>query len=240
MIKKVETDKEGGKMEKDVRRCLRAVVIILITAFCAMKLPHQDKSIFHFIIPTIKLGVGTRLYLVGLLPLVLLLWSYKEIVKSNYFERGRVTIFIIMFFILVPFAFKAVDVVKIPYYMLSGGLNAIEVIASDYSFTNVPAGNMVKVDLSLKNYGKEAKDFNVAIDFPKSLEKVIDKDLIVLPQKYTINNQQGTLHIEESIPFNYKKEFSEEDLFDTCYFLDDYKIILSKEEEQLAIVQRGE
>lgn len=227
-------------MEKDIGRYRRAVVIVLVTAFCAMKLPHQDKSIFNLVMPAIKLGLGSRLYLDGLLPLVLLLWSYKEIVKSNYFKSGNIRIFVIMFFILVPFTFEAMNVIKIPYYLLSGGLKSIDVIESDYSFANVPDENTIKVDLSLKNYGKEVKDLNVSIDLPKNLEKIIDKDLIVLPQKYTINNQQGTLHIEESIQFSYKKGFSEEDLFDMYYFYDDYKIILSKEDEQLAIVQRGE
>lgn len=227
-------------MEKDVGRYLRAIIIVLVTAFCAMKLPHQDKSIFYLIMPAIKLSPGSRLYLDGILPLVLLLWSYKEIVKSYYFKSGKITIFIIMFFILVPFTFKSVNVIKVPYYMLGGGLKSIELIDSDYSFTNEPANNTIKVELTLKNYGKKVKDLNVSIDLPKSLEKIIDKDPIILPRKYTIDNQQGNLHIEESIPFNYKKGFSQEDLFNTYYFYDDYKIILSNEDEQLVIVQRGE
>lgn len=227
-------------MEKDVGRYLRAVAIILVTAFCAMKLPHQDKSIFHLVMPGISLSPGSRLYLNGILPLLLLVWSYNEIVKSKYFKSGKIGIFIIMFCILVPFTFKAMNVIKIPYYMLSGGLKSIEVVESHYSFTNVPADNTIKVDLNIKNYGKEVKDLNVSIDLPKSLEKIINKDPIVLPQKYTIDNQQGTLHIEEFVRFCYKKGFSKEDLLDTYYFYDDYKIILSKEDERLAIVQRGE
>lgn len=227
-------------MEKDVGRYLRAVAIVMITAFCAMKLPHLDKSIFHLIMPTIKLSQGSRLYLNGILPLALLLWSYKEIVKSKYFKSSKLVIFIIMFCILVPFTFKAMNVIKIPYYMLSSGLKSIEVIESEYSFTNVPRDNTIKVDLTLKNYGKEVKDLNISIDFPKSLEKIIDKDPIALPHKYTIDKHQGNLHIEEFIQFNYKKGFSEEDLFESCYFYDDYKIILSKEDEQLQIVQGGE
>ncbi|QHI71749.1 hypothetical protein [Aminipila terrae] len=227
-------------MEKDVKRYMRAVVIIMITAFCAMKLPHQDKAIFHLIMPTIKLGPGTRLYLNGILPLALLLWSYKEIVKSKYFQCSKFLIFIIMFFILVPFTFNAMNVIKVPYYLLSGGLKSIDVVESDYSFSNEPNGNTIEVNIILKNYGKEVKDFNVSIDFPKSLEKIIDKDPILLPQKYTIDKKQGILRIEESIPFNYKKGFSAEDLFDSHYFYDDYKVILSKGDQELAIVQRGE
>lgn len=227
-------------MEKDVGRYLKAVAIVLVTAFCAMKLPHQDKSIFDLIVPTIKLSSGSMLYLVGLLPLVLLWWSYKEVVKSNYFKSGKVVIFIVMFCILVPFTFKAVNIIKTPYYLLSGGLKSIDVVESNYSFSNGPNYNTIDVDLTLKDYGKEVKDLSVSFDLPKSLDKIIDKDPIVLPRKYIINKQQGNLHIQESIPFNFKKGFSEKDLFDTDYFYDDYKIILSKENEQLTILQRGE
>ncbi len=225
---------------RDTGRFLRAIVIILVTAFFAMKLPHLDKSIFELVMPAIKLSPGSRLYLAGVLPLVLLLWSYKEIVKSNYFKSSKITIFIIMFFIFVPFTFKAIDAIKTPYYMLSDGLRSIDVIESDYSFTNVPVDGTMTVDLSLKNYGKEVKDLKVSIDLPESLEKMIDQDPIVLPQKYTIDNKQDNLRIHESIQFSYKKGYSEEDLFNTHYFYDDYKIILSTEGEQLAIVQRGE
>ncbi|QIB70380.1 hypothetical protein Ami103574_14250 [Aminipila butyrica] len=226
-------------MENGVQRYLRAVVVVLITAFCAMKLPHQDKAIFDLLIPAIKLSPGSRLYLNGVLPLVLLLWSYKEIVKSNYFKSGKITIFLVMFFILVPFTFKAMDVIKIPYYVLSSGLKSIDVVESDYSFSNEPDGNTINIDLSLKNYGKEVKDLNVAIDLPKSLEKIIDTDPIALSEQYTVDKQHGILQIKESIPFKYKEGFSEEDLFNTYYFYDDYKIILSKADEKLTIIQKG-
>ncbi|QHI72527.1 hypothetical protein [Aminipila terrae] len=227
-------------MEKDVGRYLKAVTIVLVTAFCAMKLPHLDKSIFDLMVPTIKLSPGSRLDLVGILPLVLLWWSYKEVVKSNYFKSGKVVIFIVMFCILVPFTFKAMNAIKTPYYLLSGGLKSIDVIESNYSFSNGPKDNTIKVDLTLKNYGKEMRNLNVSMDLPKCLDKIIDKDSIVLPRKYAIYKGQGNFHIQESIPFNYKKGFSEKDLFDTDYFYDDYKIILSKENEKLTILQRGE
>lgn len=227
-------------MEKDVGRYLRAVVVVLITAFLAVELPHQDKSIFHFIMPTIKLSPGSRLYLDGVLPLVLLLYSYKEVVKSNYFKSGKITIFIIMFFILVPPTFKVMNVVKIPYYMLSGGLKSIDVEESDYTFASGSEGSTIEVELHLRNYGNKAEKLNISIDLPKSLEKIIDEDPIMLPNKYTIHEQQNTLTIQESIPFNYADGYSKEELLDSHYYYDDYKIILSNGEEQLVIVQRGE
>lgn len=226
-------------MEKDVRRYIRAVVVVIITAFCAMILPHQDKAIFHLIMPIIKLSPGSRLYLNGILPLALLLWSYREIVKSKYFKCGKLGIFIIMFCFVVPFTFNAMNVIKIPYYVLSGGLKSIDVIESDYSFGNGPKENTMKVDITLKNYGKKVKDLNISMDLPKSLKKIIDKDPIILPEKYTIDKEQGNLRIEETIQFNYRKGYSEEDLNESDYFFDDYKIVLSKGDEQLAIVQRG-
>ena len=226
-------------MEKDRKRCMRAAAVILITAFFAMTLPHLDQSIFEILIPPIKLSPGSRLYLAGLLPLILLLWSYCEIVKSKCFNHSKVTIFLIMFFILVPFTFRAMDAVKTPYYMLSSGLKSVEVTESKYSFPDTTDHTTLAVDLNLKNYGKEIKDFDVSFEVPESLENIIDEEIIELPKKYTIGDYQNTLPIHAFISFHYKEGYSEEDLFDTCYFYDDYRIILSKGNDVLTIEQRG-
>ena len=224
-------------MEKDRKRFLRAVLVIFITAFCIMKLPHSSKSIFQFIMPPIKTSPSSRLYLNGFLTIFLMLWSYREIVRSNYFNRGRVTIFLLMFIFIVPMITRGINVVKIPYYTFNNGLKTIEVIDSDFSFEfNGEISNKIKIKLHLKNYGNEIKRFNISLDLPESLSTFIPDGSVMLPDKYMIGPHKDEIYINEVIDFSFVKGYSNQDIFHINYNFDDYKINLFNEDYGLGIV----
>ena len=224
-------------MKRDNKRYLRAVIIVIIIAICNMKLPHNSKSIFQFIMPPIKTSPGSRLYLSGIITVLILLWSYNEIVKSNYFKHDKVTIFILMFFFIVPIITKGINVVKIPYYALSSGLRTIEVIDSNFGveFDGKP-NNKMKISLHLKNYSSEIKEFNISVDIPKSLSIFIAEDSVMLPKKYMIGPYKDDIYITEIIEFNYAVGYSAEDIFNTNYVYDNYKIKIYNENSELVII----
>lgn len=224
-------------MKRDNKRYLRAVIIVIIIAFCNMKLPHSSKSIFQFIMPPIKTSPGSRLYLSGIITVLIQLWSYNEIVKSNYFKHDKVTIFILMFFFIVPIITNGISVVKIPYYALNSGVRTIEVIDSDFGFEpNGTSNNKMKIYLHLKNYSSEMKEFNISLDIPESLRTFIADDSVMLPKKYMIGPHKDDIYITEIIEFNYSVGYSKEDIFNTNYVYDNYKIKIYNENSELDII----
>lgn len=228
---------KGAEVEQNKITFWRAIAVLLLTALLTMKLPHLDQSIFQLIVPPIKISEGSRLYLSGLFPLVLLFWCYHEIVKSNYLNRGKITIFILMFFFLVPFLFRSIDVVKVPYYRICGGLKSVDVIKSDYTIDSENTSGSIKVDMTLRNYGRWTQDFKILLVLPENLKKVIGIGTVELPRQYSIDNESKDVHIQETIPFRFKKGYSSDDLFDTDYFYENYKIVLARDGEKLTIIQ---
>lgn len=101
-------------MDKDHKRYLRAILVIFITALCSMKLPHSSRSVIQYIMPPIKMGGGARLYLSSVLMVIAIMWSYKEIVKSNYFNINKILRAILIFFIIIPTIFSGMNMIKIP------------------------------------------------------------------------------------------------------------------------------
>lgn len=223
-------------MEKDYKRFLRAVLIIILTALCGMKLPHSSKSIIYFIAPPIKISEGSRLYLTGLLVIFPLLWSYKEIVRSNYFNTNKFITFILVFYLIMPIIFKGVNLIKAPYYTFSKGLRTIEVVDSKLDFDfNSESKNKIKFEIHLKNYSNEMKVFNISVGIPESLNTIISDSSVIVPDKYMIRPHQ-TRTYNNMVEFNYADGYSIGDIFDTYYSYDDYQIRLFNESDELVII----
>lgn len=81
-------------MNVDNKKYYKALIIALISILLVVELPYSDKSIIQYIIPVIRFrsngSVTGALYLSGLIPLVGLIWSYMEIIKSNRFKTGKI------------------------------------------------------------------------------------------------------------------------------------------------------
>lgn len=224
-------------MEKDHKRYLRAVLVIFIAAFCSMKLPHSSKSIIQYIIPPIKIGDGSRLYLSGVPIIIAILWSYKEIAKSNYFNMNKLLRAILIFFIILPTIFKGVSIIKTPYYTFNNGLKTIEVVDSKLVFgLDYESNNKIRVRLNLKNYSSEVKKFNVSLNIPESLRTVISDSTVMLPDTYTVAPHQNSIDIDEVIKFNYIDGCSREDIISSHYHFDNYEIHLSNQKDELVII----
>ncbi|WP_070001004.1 hypothetical protein [Cellulosilyticum sp. I15G10I2] len=222
-------------MEKDSKRYWLGAGGVLLAAICSMQLPHTNKSIFEFIIPTIKPSPNSRIYVNGLLAIIILVWSYNEIVKSNYFKSSRVVIFLVMFFIIVPNIFQWINAIKAPYYALSRGLKSIELIDSKYDL-HYDKSNSIKLELKLKNYSSNVKKLKVALVLPEIMSSVISESKLILPTEYYIHPQESKIIIDQ-LKFTYVDEDSENDLFNISYWYDNYQIILFNDNDELVIKQ---
>ena len=224
-------------MAKGHKRYFRAVLIIFIAAFCNMKLPHSSRSVIQYIIPPIKTSNGSRLYLSGVPIIIAILWGYKEIVKSNYFNMNKVLRAIFIFFIILPTIFKGVNTIKTPYYILNSGLKTIEIVNSKLVFgLDYEPNSEIKVELNLKNYSNEVKRFNISLSIPESLRTVISESTVMLPDTYTVAPHQNSIDIDETIEFKYIDGRSRADIIHSHYHFDNYEIYLLNEEDELAIV----
>lgn len=224
-------------MEKNHKRYLRAVLVIFITALASMKLPHSSRSAIQYIIPPIKMGDGARLYLSSILIMVAVLWSYKEIVKSHYFKTNKVLRAILILFIVVPAIFKGINMIKTPYYKFNTGLKTIEVVDSKlvFSLQDEPENN-IEINLHLKNYSDEMKRFNISLEIPEKLKEVMDNPWVEFPDTYTLMPYEERVDIDEIIKFNYSEGHSRDDIIQSHYRFDNYKIHLFNEKEQLTII----
>lgn len=226
-------------LAKDYSKYFWGVGLLLIAALGSMELPHNDKSIFEYLIPTIKTSPSSRLQLSGILVIVLFWWSYNEIVKSNYFKSGRATIFIIMLFVISPILFGNIDIIKTPYYAFNTGLKTIEIVESKYHFTLDENGNeVIEFEVLLRNYGYENKDFQVALILPDSLSQILSERTLIVPNKYSLHSKEQRKFTKQ-LKFSYAAGKSELDLDYSRYWYDDYKIELFNGLDDL-LVSQGE
>jgi len=187
----------------DNKRYLRAVGIFIIYCLLIMELPYKEKSILTYIAPPIHFGDGT-LHLTGIIGLIVLIWIYKEIVASKQFETENVIIFIIFFFMVVPFSTQTINAVKNPFYYLHNDVGSIEIEESNISISKVDDIDYINVELEIKGHRTLDEDFKIIVKLDEelmdSIEKIENNDENI----YHIGGRE-TVNYEISLPVTFKE-----------------------------------
>ncbi|MBF8984911.1 hypothetical protein IZY60_15320 [Lutibacter sp. B2] len=226
-------------MESNYRSLIRAIMFIVLASILAMKLPHINKSISQILIPPIKTGNNSRLYLNGLLILIPAYWSYKEVVKSKIIKADKIIIAIIMI-IFIPGFFQKFSMIKAPYYYFSSGLRVLEVTDSNYGFSSCSNGDdvrkSIKVYADIKNYSNKRIKFRIAFILPEKLQSLDLPKEIILPKEYIVIPEVNK-KIQETYDISNIENLKFYDISKVDYYFEDYEIKIFNDSEEIIIDQ---
>ncbi|PKM49761.1 MAG: hypothetical protein CVV02_14215 [Firmicutes bacterium HGW-Firmicutes-7] len=220
------------------KRYIRAIIIALIMVLISVELPYSDKAIIQYLIPVINFKtngvVKTSIFLSGLVPLVGLLWSYREICNSNRFKASRLAIFIVMFVIVVPFVISKIDVIKAPIYYLNSGVKSVEIKDSNLSIVQENNKEMLRIELEAKSYRNNIDGFQIAIVLSDTLENYLENNYILLGDKIRLGRSSHT-NFAETVELKFADGYENDDLFYSSIYNDDYKLILIDQDNSIEL-----
>jgi predicted nucleotide-binding protein (sugar kinase/HSP70/actin superfamily) len=232
---------KGGKesMDTNYRSLKKAIIFIVLASILAIKLPHINKSIAQILIPPIKIGNNSRIYLNGLLIIIPFYWSYKELIKSNIIKADKFVIGIIMI-LFIPIFFQKISMLKTPYYYFASGLGALEVTDSNYGFSfHNDVEKSVNLYADIKNYSNKKIRFKIAFILPEKLQSLNLPQEIILPREYTVVPEINK-KIQETYDISDFKNLRFDDISKIDYYFDDYEIKIFNDNEKLIINQSRE
>jgi len=225
------------------RKFAKAVVILAAMLLISMELPYSDKAIIQYIIPVIRMKNST-LYLSGLIPLIGSLWGFKEIVKSKRFNTSGLTIFILLFFFILPVAARNINLIKTPIYYLNSGVRSIEVTDSSLSRTNEGVDDdtlQITLYLELKSYRNNRNNLDgikIEVILDDSLNKYLENNIFVIDKVYRFVSKES-IRILETLQVKFIRPYADNTDFYMNFHDTDYKIVLM-DDERTSILNRND
>lgn len=105
-------------MSKDNRKLIQYLGIIFIVVLLTYNLPRDSYSIIQYIIPPIRVGESSVIFLSGLVPLALFIIGIKGLFKLERFTNtSKLLVFITVVLIVIPLMKWTLDFSR-PYYPL--------------------------------------------------------------------------------------------------------------------------
>lgn len=140
-------------MSKDNKKLILYLVIIFIAVLLTYKLPHNSYSIIQYIIPPIRLGNNSVLYLSGLVPLVLIIIGIRGLFKLERFRNtSKLLIFITIVLLVIPVMNWGLDFSRTNYHWIKDdGLMALDIEKSNISLSSTDDEMIINIKLDLKD-----------------------------------------------------------------------------------------
>jgi hypothetical protein len=199
------------------------MVVAIFAGIATFTFPYQGQSISEMIIPVIKIG-NIRIYLSGLIPLGLVIWSSHLIVKSGRFKRQ---FFVVLFlvFIALPVLGWAMNIIKTPVYIMSNGGRGIELRETELNVygENMEAVVVFKADVT--SYVDDESDVFIYVELPDVLHEVVEEDRILVYETMGLDRGRD-FSIEYEGNLRISGSYDYEDFSDLDYYSEDYTIIV--------------
>lgn len=230
--------KVGGKdMKKDNKRLLQYLGLIFIAVLLVYRLPYRPYSIIQYLIPPIKLGNNSRLYLSGLIPLIIFIIAIQGLFKLERFKgKSKVVIFFLVLIILIPLMNWILDVSRTNYHWIKGDeLKAIEIEESSISLNGSSEETSLSFTLDIKDYSKKANNFKIRIVLPENMSRYTDKKTYELDDDYFTYGRRDLNHIEGRVDLELKDEDTQRQLFESDWSGEEIEYEFYNEKEKFRL-----
>lgn len=228
-------------MSKDNKKLIKYLVNIYITVLTTYKLPHNSYSIIQYIIPPIRLGDNSILYLWGLIPLILFIIGIKGLFKIDRFKNeNKLVLFLVVLLFLIPLMRWTLDFTRTNYHWIKGdGLKAVDIEESNIHLNSSEDEMVINITLELKDYSRKHNNFKIRIFLPESLSDYTGKEFYDFESVYFTHGQRSITTIQEDIGIKLNDNHNEDLLFDSQWFWEDIEYELYNQEEKIRIMQHG-
>lgn len=234
-IQTVDSDLEEF-MDRDriynKRTFVYGIIVMLLASITMLKLPHQGKTISEFIIPVIRLN-HSALHLSGLIPLALVILSSFLFVKSGRL-KNQFLVGLFLLFLALPLIGKGLDLLKIPVYMMSDGVKGVELNEADLNIHGDNGVINIDFEAEVMSYIDDDSHISVYVELPDVIQKFIEED-VILVYEGGILDKGRSYSIKYSGILDISDGYDDEDLFDTDYYWEDYKVIFKDNEQSFTM-----
>ncbi len=215
--------------------------LIFISQLLMYPLPHDSYSIIQYLIPKIKFENGTVIYISGIIQLILLIIATTGLSNLERFKnKSKIVIFIVVFMILPPIMTWSIDLSRQAYHYLVGDkLTAIDIKESNISLSSVNDDLSMRVDLKLKNYGRNESKFNIRVYVPESIKEQTNKEFYDLDFPYFSEDYAHEFTIQEDIPLLTRQDAKKKLVYSTNLYRDDVVYELYNSKERVRIIRHG-
>lgn len=228
-------------MKKDNKKALMYLGIIFFASLISYKLPHDSYSIIEYFIRPIKFETSV-LYIAGIIPLTLYIISIVGIFRLEKFKyNNKLLIFIIIVGIIIPSMDLVLDFSRTSFHSLrNDGLESMDIVESDMHISAIEDKVYISIDLELIDYGKGSNKFKIRLYYPEELAKYSKKEYYDFEGYYYLYGNKDTIPLDQEIEIELEDKRYIDDLFETNWYNQDYKIELYNSEEKVDITIRGE
>lgn len=226
---------------KDNKKIIQYLGIIFIVVLLTYKLPHDSYSIIQYIIPPIRVGDSSVIYLSGLVPLILFIIGIRGLFSLKRFEnRSKLLIFIAVLVVVIPLMEWTLDFSRTNYHWIRGdGLKAIDIEESNITLSGMEDEMEISIDLEIKDYSRKENQFKIRVYLPESLSDYTDKEFYDLESYYYTRGNRSILTIQEDIIIKLDDKRNVTRLFDSNWFWEDVEYELYNSQEKIRILQHG-
>ncbi len=224
-------------MKKDNKKLLQYLGLIFIAVLLVYRLPYRPYSIMQYLIPPIKLGDNSRLYLSGLIPLIIFIIGIKGLFKLERFKgESKLVIFFVILLILIPFINWVLDVSRTNYHWIKGDeLKSIDIEESSISLNGSNDETTLSFSLDVKDYSKKANNFKIRIVLPENMSRYTDKKTYELDDDYFTYGNRDLNHIEGTIDLELKDEDTQRQLFESYWSEEEIEYEFYNEKEKVRL-----
>ncbi|NBG89478.1 hypothetical protein [Isachenkonia alkalipeptolytica] len=224
----------------DNRKLAKYVGILFIGILLTHKLPYDTYTIIEYIIRPVSFK-GGRLYLSGLIPLVIIIFALRGLFKLERFENNNKVLIVIAVIVLVmPIMRWTLDTTRTAYHLLNQHeLKTLDIVDANIRLSGSEEEAIVTVKLEVIDYGRGENRFNVRMYLPKTLREHTGKEFYDFKNNYRTYGRRNQKVIEEQIIIDLEDQAAHRNLFDSRWFKEDIEYKLYNEKESIKVINRG-
>ena len=228
-------------MGSDNKKLIWYLGIIFIAVLLTYKLPHNSNSIIQYIIPPIRVGSSSIIYLSGLVSLILFIIGISGLFKLERFRStNKLLVIIIIVLFVIPSMNWILDVSRTNYHWIKDdGLAAIDIEESDISLSGTDDEMIININLELKDYSRKQNNFKIRVYLPEGLSDYTDKEYYDFETYYYTHGGRSIFNIKEDIIIKLSNVHNEMQISESRWFWEDTVYELYNSKEKIKIIQHG-
>lgn len=228
-------------MSKDNNKFIWYLVIIFIAVLSTYKLPYNSYSIIQYIIPPIRVGGSSVIYLSGLVPLVLFIIGIRGLFRLERFEdASKILIFITTVLLVIPAMNWVLAFSRTNYHWIKDdGLKALDIEESTISLSSTDDEMKININIELKDYGRKQNNFKMRVYLPKSLSDYTNIEYYDFETYYYTHGGRSISNIKEDIIIKLSNDHNLMQPLDSQWSWEDTVYELYNSEEKIKIIQHG-
>lgn len=226
-------------MNQEMKQLLSYFGLIFLAVILTYQLPHDTYSISQYMIPPIRIGKGSYLYLSGVLPLAIILIGVKGIVYSERFRgRNRFLMVILIIFFIMPLMKYSIDFLRSGYYWIRNDkLDTVDIMDSNISIRGTNDKVNINFKIEVKDFGKNHNEFQIRVYLPTEIRKMVGYDYYETVNTYRTTRHNNRIKVNET--WTIDRNDIQKKIEDPLWIYEDVKYELFNEDEVIDILVHG-